>query len=827
MSDRISLPIDPFLPEITAALRRHGALVLQAEPGAGKTTRVPAALLEAGASNIVVLEPRRIAAKLSAERVAFERGEKPGDSVGYQFRFESVVGPKTRLRFLTEGLLMRRMVEDPELRGVDVVVLDEFHERHLHADLALAALRRLRMTSRPDLKILVMSATLETESLSAYLGSCPVMRVPGRTFEVRVEYLGGSGLSQQPGTGVLGNTRDLDRRVLEAVRKAEASEGDVLVFLPGMSEIRRCESLLDAELDRKVWETAALHGELSKEEQNRALSASSRRKVILATNIAETSITLPSVRTVVDSGLHRQASWSGWSGLPVLRTRAISRASAIQRAGRAGRTAPGVCYRLYSKGEFDSRPPFETPEVLRADLAQAGLELSSLGVAGFRALEWLDSPGPSQIEAAEKLLVSLGAWGADAKITALGRRIARLPLHPRLGRVLLEAERRAVRAAALDVVAWLSEDVDSGEDVIEAWTQRRRELGRDATVTRLRERLERALGPAATSAQPPGATDVAALSQSILAGFPDRVGRRRGKELVLASGGSAQWDGAEHYPAQQEYFVALQVEERQATWEPRSRPRVRSLCPLQEEWLLEVDPSPLQDEDEVLLEGPQGRPVKLSRFRYASLVLSESRTTVTDPDQAARLLARAVAEDAHFLEQEASFQNLQKRLAFLEKHSPASGLSPLQGEVLQEALVQACMGCSTLNEVKAIAWSEVLESCLPQGWSQKLERLAPSTVVLSRGRRVKVNYEAQQAPWIESRLQDFFGMKKGPAVLEGRHPLTLHLLAPNYRAVQVTSDLEGFWQRIYPELRRELGRRYPRHAWPENPLDPGPIPDRR
>ncbi len=824
MSDRISLPIDPFLPEITAALRRHGALVLQAEPGAGKTTRVPAALLDAGASNIVVLEPRRLAAKLSAERVAFERGEKPGEAVGYQFRFESVVGPNTRLRFLTEGLLMRRMVEDPELRDVDVVVLDEFHERHLHGDLALAALRRLRATSRPDLKILVMSATLETEALSAYLGSCPVMRVPGRTFEVRVEYLGGSGLTQQPGTGVLGNTRDLDRRVLEAVKKVEGSDGDVLVFLPGMSEIRRCESLLDAELDRKVWETAVLHGELSKDEQNRALSVSSRRKVILATNIAETSITLPRVRTVVDSGLHRQASWSGWSGLPVLRTRAISRASAIQRAGRAGRTAPGVCYRLYSKGEFDSRPAFETPEVLRADLCQAGLELSTLGVAGFRGLEWLDTPGPSQIDAAEKLLVSLGAWDAGAQVSALGRRLARLPLHPRLGRVLLEAERRGVRAAALDVVTWLSEDLEFGEDVIEAWTQRRRELGRDPTASRLRERLERALGPAA---QGGGASDVAALSQSILAGFPDRVGRRRGKELVLASGGSAQWDGAEHYPAQQEYFVALQVEERQATWEPRSRPRVRSLCPLQEEWLLEVDPSPLQDEEEVLLEGPQGRPVKLSRFRYASLVLSESRTTVTDPDQAARLLAVAIARDPNFLEQEASFQNLQKRLAFLEKHSPHSGLSPLQGEALQEALVQACTGCSTLNEVKAIAWSEVLESCLPVGWSQKLERLAPSTVVLSRGRRVRVNYEAQQAPWIESRLQDFFGMKKGPAVLDGSYPLTLHLLAPNYRAVQVTSDLEGFWQRIYPELRRELGRRYPRHAWPENPLDPGPIPERK
>ncbi len=831
----VRLPIDEHLPQIVAELDRARALVLQAEPGAGKTTRVPAALLEQlarthggleQAPEVLVLEPRRLAAKLSAERVAFERGERVGQTVGYQFRFENVTSPRTRLRFLTEGMLMRRLVDDPTLKSVGTVILDEFHERHLQADLALAVVRRLQREQRPELRILVMSATLETESLARYLGGAPVLRVPGRTFEVRTEYLGQAGVSGQPGTGVLGNVRDLDLRVRDAVRRVLDAEGDVLVFLPGMGEIRRCQERIEAEVDPRQLLCLPLHGELSKEEQERALSNEGPRKVILATNVAETSITLPNVRTVIDSGLHRQASWSGWSGLPVLKTRAISRASAIQRAGRAGRTAPGVCYRLYSKGEFEARAPFDTPEVLRADLSQSLLELATLGVKRFADFEWLDSPGATQIENADRLLHWLGAWSAAATagqrvLSAVGRQLVRLPVHPRVGRLLVEAEARGVRAAGLDLAALLSEGADLGAELLETLRRSGALLLRERSAARLRERLDRALRSEAAAPVPPAADAEGvsrALARAVLAGFPDRVGKRRGKELVLSSGGSALWEQAEHQAASQEFFVAVEIEERQGARDLRGTARVNTVCPIEADWLLDLEPGCLEEDSQPVFGGGQGRLEEVSRLRYGNLVLSESRGPVTDPEKAARLLARALIADAVYLAGQESFQELQKRLAFVATQAPESGLGPLAGAELEQALLGLCYGHTRLEDVRSQDLGEAVLAGLESDRVRLLERLAPASVTLGRGRKVRIHYETQQPPWIESRLQDFFGMQKGPSVLDGRLPLTLHLLAPNYRAVQVTSDLEGFWKRIYPELRRELGRRYPRHAWPEDPL---------
>ncbi|HTL12702.1 MAG TPA: helicase-related protein, partial [Bdellovibrionota bacterium] len=525
------LPIDTSLHEILTLLERNSSLVLQAEPGAGKTTRVPPALLRAtwcGDKEVLVLEPRRLAAKLAAMRVAHELGEAPGQTVGYQFRFEKVEGPRTRLRFLTEGLLTRRLLGDPSLSRVAAVVVDEFHERHLVGDVALAALRRLQKTTRPDLKLVVMSATIDIESVSAYLGGCPSLKVAGRVFPVEVEHV--------PKAVDLPLEVQVKRAALTALGREDA--GDLLVFLPGMGEIRRCESALrDAdrvsELDALV---LPLHGDLTRDEQDRAVGPNKRQKIILSTNVAETSVTIPGVRTVIDSGLARVASFSWWSGLPALRLRPVSRASAVQRAGRAGRMAPGRCMRLYTQHDFSTRPPFETPEIRRADLAQTLLELCflvpGLGVGRAADFEWFEAPGPGAIEAAEKLLYLLGAVESDGRPTGMGRRMADLGIPPRLARLAIDGARLGRGPEAAAVAAFLSElraeRVDFLDDAVRAW----KTGGLGFAGTRLQERIERALTAERAlsdlaGAPRPGSTLDGDLARALLTAFPDRVAKLR------------------------------------------------------------------------------------------------------------------------------------------------------------------------------------------------------------------------------------------------------------------------------------------------------------
>ncbi|HEV2762354.1 MAG TPA: helicase-related protein, partial [Pyrinomonadaceae bacterium] len=443
-----SLPIDALLPRVLESLRAGPNLLIEAPPGAGKTTRVPSALLDAGdGGEVWVLEPRRLAARLAARRVAEERGEQLGETVGYQVRFEEVAGPRTRLRFLTEGVLTRRLLSDPRLARVGAVVLDEFHERHLQADLALALLRRLQTTSRPDLKIVAMSATLEAAPVARYLGDCEVLRSEGRRFEVEVEHLA------RP------DERPLASQVEAAVRRlvAEGLDGDVLVFLPGAAEIRRAQEAC-AQVGREADQLVVpLHGELPAAEQDRAVRAADRRKVILSTNVAETSVTIEGVVAVVDSGLARVAGHSPWSGLPTLNVERVSQASATQRAGRAGRTRAGRCLRLYTAQDFHARPAHEAPEVERLDLAEPALELHANGVGDLRAFEWFEAPPAHALDAAETLLRRLGALDAAGRVTETGRAMLRLPVHPRLARLAVEGARRGVGSAARVVAALVGE----------------------------------------------------------------------------------------------------------------------------------------------------------------------------------------------------------------------------------------------------------------------------------------------------------------------------------------------------------------------------------
>ncbi len=883
------LPIDPLLPEILRALRGGPSLVIEAPPGAGKTTRVPAALVAGGLveGEVVVLEPRRLAARLAARRVAEELGERPGETVGYQVRFEDVSGPATRIRYVTEGLLTRRLLSDPRLAGVGAVVLDEFHERHLQGDLALALLRRLQRTARPDLKLVAMSATLDAGPVAAWLAA-PSLRSEGRRFEVAVEHL-------TPEEAARADDR-LEDKVARAVKRVlrEEPDGHVLVFLPGAAEIRWCAQRLGGLSELGV-EVLPLHGDLPPEEQDRAVRPSPRRKVILSTNVAETSVTIEGVVAVVDSGLARIASHSPWSGLPTLEVRKIARAAAAQRAGRAGRTRAGRCLRLYTRHDHDTRPDYETPEVEREDLSEPFLALAGAGVlADPGVFEWFEAPPPAAAEAALGLLRRLDAVDARGAITPRGRRMLALPVHPRQARLALEAADRGAAAEGALLAALLGErdlrDRRAGgptpptgpSDLLELAAlfeeaargrfdpDRCRRLGVSAgaaqAVERARRQIERAVrsvsavpsarapsprpAPPAPASKPrPGLTGLThvtpaeeALLLATLAAYPDRVARRRaagGDEVVLVGGGSARLDPAS-VVREAALLVAVDAEERKGDRRPgappgaggagRAEARVRVASAVTQEMLLEVLPDALAYDEAVAWNAQAERVEATERLRYEDLVLEEARAAKPDPALVAgRLAEAALARGPRAFAEPGALDRLLVRLELVARHAPALGLAPPGEAELAAALRDLCEGRRSFAELREADLPGALLGRLPGAARAALDRLAPERLTLPGGRGVRVEYETGKPPWIESRLQDFFGLAQGPAVAGGAVPLTLHLLAPNLRAVQVTTDLAGFWERHYPALRRELSRRYPRHAWPEDPrhaTPPAPRPPR-
>ena len=858
------LPIDPLLPEVVAALRAGGALVIEAPPGAGKTTRVPAAIHDAGLAGggeVVVLEPRRLAARLAARRVAEERGERPGETVGWQVRFEEVAGPRTRIRYVTEGLLTRRLLSAPDLPGVGAVVLDEFHERHLQGDLALALLSRLQRR-RPDLKLVAMSATLDAGPVARFLGA-PTLRSEGRRFEVAIEHLSPEEAARDEW---------LEDRVARAVRRlVREGEGDVLVFLPGAAEIRRAREALGPFAAEAGVDVLPLHGDLPPDEQDRAVRPGRRRKVILSTNVAETSVTIEGVAAVVDSGLARIASHSPWSGLPTLEVRKVSRASATQRAGRAGRTGPGRCVRLYTRHDHDARPEYEVPEVLREDLSETLLALAALGAAD---LEWFEPPPAAAAEAARALLERLGAVDRAGGVTAVGRELLRYPVHPRLARLVVEAARRGAAEQGALVAALLGERdlrdrraLEGGaapptgpSDLLElAHTfeeaararfdpDRLRRMGVLAGAAQAVERSRRQLARTAASAaraggasgpdgaRPPPRRDGEAAEDAILAAtlaaYPDRVARRRAPrsdEVVLAGGGSARLDPAS-VVREAPLLVAVDAEERRGDRRPgaRAEARVRIASSITEEMLLDLFPDALRYETALAWNAGAERVDAVERLLYEDLVLDEARAARADPDAVAnRLAAEALARGARAFAPEGEIDRLLARIAFAAGNAPEAGLSPPSEEDVAAALRDLCQGRRSLAELREADLPGALLARLPPAGRAALERLAPDRVALPGGRSVRIHYEPGKPPWIESRLQDFFGMARGPALAGGRVPLVLHLLAPNQRAVQVTTDLAGFWDRHYSALRRELMRRYPRHAWPEDPRTAAPPPPRR
>jgi ATP-dependent helicase HrpB len=850
------LPIDPLLPEIVAALRRSPSLVVEAPPGAGKTTRVPRALHDAGlagAGEVVILEPRRLAARLAARRVAEELGERAGETVGWQVRFEDVSSPRTRIRYVTEGLLTRRLLADPALRGVGAVVLDEFHERHLQGDLALALLRRLQRTARPDLRLVVMSATLDAAPVARYL-EAPSLRSEGRRFDVAVEHL-------SPEDAARPNVR-LEEEVARAVKRLhrEGAAGDVLVFLPGAAEIRRARDALAPFAESANVDVLPLHGDLPPDEQDRAVRPGARRKVILSTNVAETSVTIEGVVAVVDSGLARVASHSPWSGLPTLEVRKISRASAAQRAGRAGRTGPGRALRLYTRHDHDARPEFDVPEVLREDLSETLLALAGSGAAeGF---EWFEPPPAAALDAARALLARLGAIDRAGAPTAIGRSMLRVPGHPRQGRLVAEAaargaadegallaallgerdlrDRRALEGGALPATG-PSDLLELAHVFAEAARgrfdpDRLRRMGVSAAAAQAIERARRQLSRVARGLPRPAATPAStddALLAATLAAYPDRVARRRASgsdEIVLAGGGSARLDPAS-VVRESPLLVAIDAEERRGDRRPGARGaevRVRIASAVTQELLLDLFPDALRYEDAVSWNAAAERVDASERLLYEDLVLEETRAPRADPVKVAALLAeQALARGPRAFAEDGALDRLLARTAFASQHAPDAGLAPASEADLAAALRELCAGRRSFAELREADLPGALLAGQDPRARAALERLAPERVTLPGGRTARIHYEAGKPPWVESRLQDFFGMAAGPAVAGGRVPVVLHLLAPNQRAVQVTTDLSGFWDRHYPAIRKELMRRYPRHSWPEDPRTATPPAPRR
>ena len=848
-----TLPIDDVLPALVAAVRDRGVCVLVAPPGAGKTTRVPGALLDAGAidGEIVVLQPRRLAARMAAARVASERGVELGRDVGYEVRFDRKVSAATRIRFVTEGVLTRRLLADPQLRGVGCVIIDEFHERHLDGDLALALVERLRAT-RPELRLVVMSATLDAEPVAAFLANAPVIRSEGRTFPVAIEY------EDQL------DDRQLGKRVASAVRRLaqDKLDGDILVFLPGSGEIRRtAEDVADAAAVHDL-EVLPLHGDLTADEQDRAVRPSKRRKVILATNVAETSITIDGVVAVIDSGLARIARHSPWTGLASLQVEPVSRASCTQRAGRAGRTRPGRVIRLYTKHDHDLRRAFEVPEIQRADLAGVALELYGAGLSGVRAIRWYEAPPEIAVNQADELLLRLGAIASDdtpasspspamppRSITRIGRRMLRFPIHPRLARLIFEAEERGAPREACVIAAAVGARelrlerrgpagharVSSPSDLLDDLDAIERARGDGMRADRLRregldiatahqvDKTARQLEKNVEYRAHAMSTDEIdeQLLISILAAFPDRVGKRRAprsSEILFAGGGSGTLSpGSSVIDA--ELMVAVDVAEVGARG-TQTKVQIRRASAIQASWLLDLFLDRIEEKDELVWDAKKERVERVVQMTYDGLAFDEQRDVEgarRAGRPAAELLARqAIAAGIEKFVDKDDLAQWRARVTLAAKISGKADLAAPDDEGLARVIANACEGAISFAELRNASLMSLLDAGLGEHRAL-VQRLAPTHLQLTHRRRAPITYSLEQPPRIASRMQDFFGLPRAPSVGDGKVPLVVHLLAPNQRPVQVTSDLPGFWVKHYPALRKQLMRRYPKHQWPEDP----------
>jgi ATP-dependent helicase HrpB len=838
-----ALPVVAVLGELRAALASRGSAVLVAPPGAGKTTVVPLALVGESwlahgreghrAGRVVVLEPRRLAARAAAERMAYLLGEKgAGGRVGYRVRGETRVGPDTRIEVVTEGVLTRMLQSDPSLAGIGLVVFDEFHERSVHADLGLALALHARSVLRPDLRLLVMSATLDPTPISALLGDAPVVVSDGRTFPVETRW------RKQPVAVDVGPR--VASVVAAAVERALATDdGDVLVFLPGAGEIRWTERRLT---ERGLGPGVRVHplfGDLSRGEQDGAIAPSrpGERKVVLATSIAETSLTIEGVRVVIDSGLMRVPRFDPGTGLTRLATVRVTRDAADQRRGRAGRTAPGVCYRLWTRAEERGLVRHRSPEILEADLAPLALELAAWG-ADPGELRWLDSPPPAAFAQAMELLRELEAVDDDGAVTGHGRELARLGVHPRLGHMLLRGRELGLASLACDLAALLTErDILRSEgrapdaDLrirVDALRHRGGAQVDPGALHRVRQEAKRLGGmlhdarPDRRSSAASGAADDAQAGVLAALAYPDRIGQRREGErgrFLLRNGRGARFAEPQTLEGE-DWIVAAEVEGR------GTDARIFRAAPLTLEDVETHFGAQAREVEEVFWDQAADRVVARRRRVLGALTLSEAPLDSPDPAAVAAAMTDGVrTAGLEALPWTSETRQLRHRLAFLNRldpdHWPDASEAALAA-TLEEWLLPFVTGLRRGAELRQVDLAAALMARVPWERARHLDELAPTHVEVPSGSRIRVDYADPATPALAVRLQEVFGLLETPRVGGGRVPLTLQLLSPAQRPVQVTRDLASFWREAYFDVRKDLRGRYPKHHWPDDPLTAQP-----
>ena len=844
-------PIDPLLQKIAESLQKGTTCLIKAEPGAGKTTRVPLYLLSIIKGEILVLEPRRLAARLSAHRSAWFLDETCGKQVGFRIRQDSQVSGETRLIFITEGIFVRLLRDNPTLNGVGAVVLDEFHERNIHTDIALALVRQLQQTRRSDLKLVVMSATLDTSALEKYLEDAAVFDIKGRAFPVEVEYI-----SEQ--ISDIYKERKWENKVSSAVKRIledRRCPGNILVFLTGIGEIMGTKQRLEREIPEKEALILPLAADLPFQVQQRVFQEQGQRKIILSTNVAETSVTIPGVTGVIDLGFAKIPAHAPWSGMPTLEIKRISQASAIQRAGRAGRTQNGVVYRLYSKAEFLNRDQFTPPDIQRIDLSHTLLEVMNLGYSP-ELMPWFDPPDEKNLESSLQLLTLLGAIKSSGELTGFGKKLSELPMHPRLAAVVAAGLETGCGGDALLAACLISEGFVLKRDVISISSREDEEgdpcdlsmqmdlikasLHKDSSISPYPFRFldtrkqEQVLALYRSFARiyrlppipPPCKTDYQRLSHCLFRGYPDRVARRREinnkrrkkrapvlYNFCLGRGGMIG-PASFVYNKKPDFLIAIDAVENLKS--DAAKGILIRICATLEPGILKQDPAGmLRKERREEFNQEKGTFSVWQDLYYGRLKVESQQVGVLGEG---RGLAQMLAENWPYpFDNDDPLKAYHKRVELLNQYEIPHNCPIFTGEMLELFFESICEGVDSLKELKKKPLEEYIFEQLGESDKEVLAAYAPTEIKLKNGKRLKVYYEEGKEPWAEIFIQHCYGLKDNPSIMLGKHRVILHLLGPNHRVAQVTDDLPGFWQGSYNEVRRELSRRYPKHYWPENP----------
>ncbi|WP_186645681.1 ATP-dependent helicase HrpB [Fluviispira vulneris] len=842
---KLPLPIDEILPAIVSDFQTNNTLIIQATPGAGKTTRIPAALLNYTSKTILVLEPRRLAARLSAERVAQELGDECGETIGYQVRYDKRESISTKVKYITGGIFSRLILEDPELKDISCVIIDEFHERHTHTDLALMLIKLLQQSLRPDLKLIVMSATLDTYGLQNYLPKAKTHTSIGRTHPLEIQYLDPNSVHKKMPILIF--------NAVESLLNDPKCPDDILVFLTGSYEIQKTQESIEELAHKYNAIILQLKADLSPHDQQKVFKHTDRRKIILSTNVAETSITLDGVTGVVDCGLAKIAGHASWSGLPTLDTLPISQSSCIQRAGRAGRTQSGCVKRLFTLLDFQMRSTFDKAEIQRVDLTQTLLEIKILEkklnldkLNEAISFPWFDPPPQNIIQSCNQLLNFLSAFDTSNNLTEIGTEIAKYPLHPRLGRILYEAKIKNILPQAIVIVSLINEGSILKKGI----------SAPDIGVSDLEFQfniLVNYFSKKVKNSFPHSYIDIPAikkievsirhlcqitkvkftdcftelnhndLSFILLAGYPDRVCQIRNKlnysgkkELNLCLGGGAILSPSS-IVQDSEFVIAIEAEESAQALSQAQSTQVRICHGIDPDLLIAAPEYFLKENEEYSWDENAQRVRAAKKTFYGKLILEERPIRHHTAKHEEILLKELTSSWPKPFEDDKDLRYLAKRIELAKTAGYTLDAAHFLDEDFELLLCHICENKKSFNEILEKDLDDYLDELLPYETISLLNDLFPNYIIIGKGRKVKINYEEDKPPWVASRLQDFFGTLQSPKICNGTIPLVVHLLAPNMQAVQVTTDLVGFWERGYLEVKKELSRRYPRHAWPDNP----------